>query len=355
MNKVGILTFYHVMNYGAVLQCYALQNVINEYTGKCTVIPYVCKKLKENEKLLKFNNFSPINIAKLMSQGWGNKKKRYAFNRFISQYMKVDKVINWQAYDTIVVGSDQVWNISLTDKDYKYFLEDISCKKIAYAASLGESYIPEEEKERVLSAIQGFDAVSFRERDTVNLMNANGIEAIEVVDPVLLLEETKWIDLSECCEEKLPDKYILIYCVEKSTTVFKYARKIAEQYGLPIIYLNQNLFFKEKGFIYKRGISPIGFLSYIRNAEFVITNSFHGTAFSIIFEKQFASDIVWHGIPNKRIRNLLKTVKLENRAIEYLELENENISTKINYKDVKDRLNISRMKSKEYLEKQLEC
>jgi hypothetical protein len=353
-DKVGLLTFHHVLNYGAVLQCFALQEVIKDIYGNCTVIPYECKKLSENDKLIKRGHITLIQIAKAFSQGYGNCRKRKKFRGFIETYLNLDASVNWDNFETIIVGSDQVWNLILTDNDYTYLLEHINCKKIAYAASMGENDIRLDDRERLFGDIRNFDSVSLRESVACELLAQHDIETKEVLDPVFLLDRRKWESLAMKVKISMPKHYILVYCVEKSQEVFSYARTISEKYEYPIIYLNQNMFFKEKNFSYRRGTSPIDFLQYIYRADFIITNSFHGTAFSIIFHKKFACDLAWHKRENKRLANLLKKIDLEQRSISCLRSENNGIEAEINYIRVKEKLSGYIDNSKEFLKKALE-
>lgn len=347
MRKIGILTFHNVMNYGAVLQCYALQKVINKRYGNCAVIPYVNKQLAWNDKPVHLTPFNVKTIAKTVSQGLGNLKKRKAFDVFLSEYLQMGDTSNLANYTDIVVGSDQVWNVNLTNNDYTYFLEDYNRNKYAYAASFGEDDIPEDALKRIKEDVSRFAAVSVREQAAWQVLNKEKIESQVVIDPVLLLEEGEWkktVTNSQAHKEK----YILVYCVEKSKRVFDYARRLSDRTGLKIYYLNQNMFFKEKGFIYKRGVSPIEFLNYIQDAEYIVTNSFHGTAFSIIFEKKFAVDTIWHGEKNIRISNLLSMFELNDRDMNSL---NENIGQEIDYTSVKVVLVEKRKLAQQFLDK----
>ena len=351
--RIGLLTFYHVLNYGALLQCYALQETIKKLAGNCSIIPYQCPRLTENDRLISIRKLNPATIAKWISQGYGTHKKRQAFINFSEKYLNISKQNLWNEYETIVVGSDQVWNLTLTGHDYTYFLENVKCKKIAYAASLGEDDILPGVEDRFVKGIKGFDKISFREKSTCEYLNTYGISSSVVADPVFLPDIKTWNHLADQVSTSRPEHYILVYCVEKSDSVFSYAYKLSQKYQYPVIYLNQNFFFKKKGFIYKRGVSPSEFLSYIREADFVVTNSFHGTAFSILFERPFAADSLWHGSINKRLTQLLHTVGLENRTIQSLLKNNDKTGDSDCYISPQKILTNQRALSIEYLRKAL--
>lgn len=351
--QIGLLTFYHVLNYGALLQCFALQETIKELAGNCTIIPYKCPRLTENDRLISFQKLNPKTIAKWISQGYGTYKKKQAFLNFSRKYLNLPKQMLWDNYETIIVGSDQVWNLTLTGNDYTYFLENMKCRKIAYAASFGEDHIPSYMEKRLINGIKGFSKISFREKITCQYLDSFGIVSSAVADPVFLPDIKIWHHLADQASTSRPEHYILVYCVEKSEEVFSYAYKLSRKYQYPVIYLNQNFFFKKKGFIYKRGASPIDFLSYIREADFIVTNSFHGTAFSILFEKQFASDALWHGSVNKRLNQLLSTAGLENRTIQILTKSSQIEGDSICYEAPQKALARQRAYSIEYLKNAL--
>lgn len=359
MKRIGILTFHQVANYGAVLQCYALRRVLQENGYKGEVIPHVCKKLEQNEKLLRLNKDFPVQFIKWVSQLNGTRKKRREFDLFLKEHCGMNVIksnAEFSKYDTVIVGSDQVWNLRLTDKDYVYLLEGVdNVNKIAYAASFGEEQVPIEEVNRLAKNVRDFDYVSVRENAGKQFLLDQGLESQLVCDPVLLLKVNNWIELAKSIDFKEKEPYVLVYCIEKSTEVFNLAKKIAKEKGCKVIYLNQNMLFKEKGLEYRRGVGPITFLQYLYHAEYVVTNSFHGTSFSIMFEKQFATDLLWHGKKNVRVNQLLEMTQLTHRTIQNIKLDDDKaLYTPIKYDTAKEKLSEIRMNSKEFLLQALE-
>ena len=348
---VGILTFHHVTNYGAVLQCYALQKKINEMGYDCKVIDYICPKLKANETLLKLNRKFLINVLKYISQGYGNRIKRKKFNEFLKEYCNVEKD---EQYDIYIVGSDQVWNLELTDNDWTYFMESInSVNKISYAASFGESNIRKCNEDKILNLMEKFKMISVREKSSMEYLSNKGIHAELTCDPVFLLDKKDWkkiISSKRCVAEK----YILIYCIEKNRDLFDYAKKIGKIENIKIIYLNQNIINCEKGVEYHRGVGPIEFLNYIWNAELIVTNSFHGTSLSIIFNKNFVAETILHGKENKRIINILKETDMEERTIKNLKNKNVNPLQEIDFKQSNKNIMEIKRKSENFLRRALE-
>lgn len=353
MQKIGILTFHQVANYGAVLQCFALKKTIEDLGMQCDVINYKCKQLEKNESIIKWNKHFAISLMKFLSQGVGTKNKRRAFDRFLKIRCNIEiahEVDGSQLYyHTYITGSDQVWNLKLTNNDFTYFLENIhDAKKIAYAASFGENAIIKEYEERILKDIQCFDYVSVREIQAKEYLQQKEIYSELVCDPVFLLSQSEWVKLLD--NSKLEsEKFLLLYCIEKDEKTFEFARKIASAQNLKVIYINQNFFFKEKGFTYKRGIGPEEFLWYLYNAEIVVTNSFHGTSFSIIFHKSFITDIWWRGKENQRIKSLLHCAGLSHRTIDTMEKNLNVFEDLIDYKEVDEKITLLRKKSLDFL------
>ena len=313
METVGLLTFHQVANYGAVLQCYALRKLIEAEGFPCRIIPHICPQLKRNEQYLKLNKSLPVSILKYLSQSGGVRKKRAAFDAFLRDccgYPETAAAPDWN-YGRIVVGSDQVWNLRLTGGDMAYYLKDVPCgRKIAYAASFGEFAVSQSDIRAVADYVKDFSRVSVRERTARELLRAENIDAEVVCDPVLAIGREEWARFTRpAFAEKRP--YILVYCVEGARAVFDFARALSKSRNMRAVYINQKLFFREKGLEYVRGTSPEDFLNYFRYADAVVTNSFHGSAFSVIFGKPFAVDALWRGKPNGRVRNLLSEFGLQ--------------------------------------------
>ena len=356
MKNVGLLTFHQVANYGAVLQCYALRKAIEESNYNCAVINYHCEKLYKNEKLFKINKKVVINFMKFISQGTGNAIKRKKFDAFLKSECGIKsgvvKSFNGTQYEALVVGSDQVWNLKLTDMDYTYFLDKIENKnKIAYAASFGEDGICINEEQKMLSLIRKFKHVSMREKSGTEYLRKNLIVARTVCDPVFLLTKNEWLEIVP--EKRIESReYVLVYCIEKSDTVFNFAKKMAKKNNCDVIYLNQNLIGRIEGLQYRMGVGPKEFLWYIKNARLIVTNSFHGTSLSIIFQKDFYCDIMWHGKENNRIKNILDLMGMQNRTIQKIGkdgLEQE----KIEWENIEKRVDLMRADSLDFLKQAL--
>ena len=287
----GIMNYWASWNYGAILTCFALQELVKSF-GFTTQIINFRPKVWDNKKEY------PRNDAKL---------------NFVNKYFNLSKVCKNKKdltklndnYNTFIVGSDQVWNWGYNLK-YLYFLDFVknSKKKISCAASMiFEKFNQGEDvKTTIEYYIKRFDAVSVRELDNVSICkNEFDVDAACILDPVFLIDKNVYENLYKQSNKNLSKKFIAVYVFEYDNNIEKFANKIAAENDLEIVIMN-------------RGESIEDWLYYIKNAELVITDSYHGTCFSIIFEKQVLPLTNTHG--NSRFYSLLSIIGLENRIIE---------------------------------------
>ena len=214
-------------------------------------------------------------------------------------------------YDAIIVGGDQLWNTRITKYNKLFFLKNCMCKKkIAFSVSFGYSNRNSEENDFYKKYINNFDSVYVRETYDVSYISKifKGNRYNYVLDPTMLIDSKLW---NECCRERIiREKYVLVYCFNNDEKVFETACNIRDQLGLPIYIISSSYRKKnKKGFYNISGVGPREFLTLIRDAEVIITNSFHGTVFSIIFKKKFCC-IPYEGTEG-RMTSLLKLLGLE--------------------------------------------
>lgn len=329
-----ILTFNEADNYGAMCQAYALSAFINANLCHCVILNYHNDCIWSQFHFVpKFKHF--LNIKRnieLLSQS----KRRKKFNTFrkslpLSEKCDRKSVANIsKKFDKIIVGSDQVWNPKNTDADSTFLLDFCeSRKKIAYAASFGNTdffYAFGEQKENLL---KDFSWISVRENDGKDfLTNRYGLLSKLVLDPTLLIKRDEW---KKVAQFKYSQKYIFVYQLKPDLDFVKSVQSFASKKGLSVIsvpYLLrcyvQNKF--KKGIKTKYNVGPAEFLGLILNAEYVLTDSFHGVALSIAMQKQFYVKLN----PNKtntngRITSLLNLLNIEKRTFEHL-FELDNIS-----------------------------
>lgn len=358
--KVAILTFQNALNYGAILQAYALQQAINKLGGDCEIIDYQCSYINEHYKTIRFDNCK--NIKKILvsaSKIPFRQIRKNRFKNFSNTYVKLtasvdnDKIIDLNNnFDKFVVGSDQVWNYKLTGNDSHFFLDFVDDKKkYSYAACFGFDEIPDNLKQDYFSCLKHFSEFSVRDVTSENiLMNLfNGQKKVSVnVDPTLLLTKQDWENLSL---DKSSDDYILIYSLNPRVLMDDLAKEMMIKENCKVYYICNDIYeYAKIPKEYKKIFSPNPkeFLSLFYNAKYVLTNSFHGTVFSILFHKRFFSEVNYGTHINHRINDLLNSLNLANRIIH----KNLDYSTNvIDYEKVDFNLKSMREKSLEYLKK----
>lgn len=323
--KVGILTFHDADNLGAVLQAFALKSTIENRCGaSAEIIDYKCNKITGTKYAQKGSGVKGFIRFVLMSFYY--KIKRRGFKKFRKTMLGCsEKAFNKESikkaenlYDVFITGSDQVWNPECSDGDSTYVLDFVSDrrKKYSYAASIGNYDIENADSEWI-NAIADYSNISVREQSAVEQLTKAGINDVKAhCDPVMLLSQEEWKAVMS--KRILHKKYVLVYLVLPDVNVMKRAKEYADKHNCKIISNKQSLEFILHN-------SPSEFLSWIFNAEYVFTNSFHGTAFSLIFNKPLYADteMVGGGI-NNRIKDMLAAVsegslnKMRSSALEYL-------------------------------------
>ncbi|HHP0481231.1 TPA: polysaccharide pyruvyl transferase family protein [Vibrio campbellii] len=363
MMKVGIITIHNVSNYGAVLQAYALKELVKTKYD-VNVIDYDNRHVSKSLDYVRFGAsvHSCLGMVKDIFRILPRVRVIPKFKSFISQEMDLvpytaDKI---RKYDVLVSGSDQIWNPACVSRDKtfipEYFLSFASeaQKKVAYASSCGAyEYSPSEEK--ILNKyLDSYDALSTREsKASEYLSSLTGRSVMHVLDPTLLLKKSDWL-------ERLGDnkfrqgEYILLYVIKKTPLLKQVINRLKENLGIRVILCEQGLHFDTVVDEHIRDAGPRDFISLFNNAKFVVTDSFHGTTFSLIFNKPFFS--VSPGANVNRISSLLEVVGLESRIIhnENSLQEIDSSSCELDFTDANKRLDVERQKSKKFLFSSLE-
>ncbi len=327
---IGILTFHESGNYGAVLQAYALNKTINEHGNECEIIDYRCNAISihhriENATAPKKNPAAWIR-SRIASSFY--RTRAALFDTFLREECKCSSrkynVTNIMesnhVYDSFVSGSDQIFNLKLTGGDRTYFLGfvDTDKKKIAYAASCGK-YISEIGKDaQAVEMIQSFDGVSCRESQLSELlMTQFGIPSSVVPDPSFLLTSDQWKAVS--APQCIRSPYILVYFVSPKKDYYRFVTQLKKSTGLPVYLINYSAAIRmETGVHNLRKVSPQMFLSLFQHAEYVVTNSFHGTAFSVLFNRTFWTlRDTTRSLGNQRIQQMLELMQLQDRFVDY--------------------------------------
>ena len=290
--KIGILTFCNGYNYGAILQCYALQNFLNSNNIDAEVVNF------KKEKTFNKRGYNFLSLSYLSRKIYALfylkqiKIKKNKFDNFFNNTVDENSITAIiKKYDIIIFGSDQIWNMSekIYDRSKIFFGDFVFLgKKISYAASFGDSIdIAKKNISYIKKMLEKFDAISVREKTGSIFLESNGISNNLVVDPTLLLKSDEWNDLckkSTFC--KIPEKYILYYSVNCKKYSWKIAKKLSKLTGLKVVNLEEHPKIFGANFINDYTEGPKEFLYLVKNAEYVVTNSFHGTIFSLIFKKK---------------------------------------------------------------------
>lgn len=362
--KVGIITQHRVVNYGSVLQTYALQKKIEELDYDCEVIDYyperftplgMLKRIKDKGERFK-NSLIIRTIARIViCPSYFMRFKM--FFKFLDSNVRMTPKTYRNAeelrqcsfdYDVYCTGSDQVWNYGWNEKiEYPYFLEFApdNKKKISYAASFGKSELEEQEIDETKRLLSRYDAISLRESSGVKIVKGLGIcDCVNVLDPTLLLNGEEWRKLAS--GKYQDDRYILIYNLNRNSKIDNYAKNLSKETGLPVKYLSYQLHeFYKNGKMYCNP-KVEDFLALIDGADYVITDSFHATAFSLNFNKEFV--IVYPDRFSTRLQNILEILDLTDRVAKNEE-DIEIARKKIDYLAVNRLLDIERQKSLSWL------
>lgn len=379
--KVGIVSCYFKHNYGSMLQAYATQKILDDWkisneTINLRMLDREISKGKRKYYASQIFNFSfikaKLGMIKLklyckFANGKLGKNIRIRDKKFAEfekrfhlskPYEKMEDICKEGNYTDMLVGSDQLWLPVNIVADY-YTLNFVSknVNKISYATSFGVSQIPEKYKGQYKVFLNRIENLSVREETGVKLVKELiGKEANLVCDPTLLFDKTEWMSI-QAEEPIIKDKYIFCYFLGKTVEYRKFAERIKEKTGYKIVSLNHldeyvkysDQFADEAPF----DIGPSEFLNLIRNAEFVCTDSFHGTVFSLIHHKKF---FTFRRYPNKskvstnsRLDSLLNIVGLKERLLQGNEDVSGWIEKEIDYDTVDEKLEEFREESKEFL------
>lgn len=361
--KIGILTFHRAENFGAALQVYALQSYLKSNGFQVYVMDYRCKHIE-----LEYHIFNPkimftrrnvfVTFMKYIKRFLTlkdrlQKKNRYRLfrNFFLNLTKEIKGYDDILDFDTYIVGSDQVWSLSITKGiDDFYFLNfpiKKGAKKIAYAASSEiYSYALFYQHRKVISKLlESFNNISVREETLKTELEQYVSTEISVcIDPTFLLSRSQYCKIAKYPKEK---KYVLVYHMLENQDAVKLAESIAKERGLSIIEIHAEFHINKDRNRHKYNLGPLEILGYIINADSVITTSFHGIALSIIMHKEF-----WTVATNGNLRqcNLLRKFELLDRLV----CGSIDINTSIDFERVDKLIYCFQNEASQYIYKSLE-
>lgn len=304
MKKIGIMTLFNNNNFGAALQAYALQYLLNKNSYECEDISY-SRVLPENNNITKIKKaivaiknvvFHPISMSRI-------RKKKRTFKRFVDKnigyskrnYNKFDIQESVNNYDCFICGSDNIWNKNLLDTSFLLDFVPDKIKKIAYAPGMSTTELTNEQKKVMLPLIERIDYLSCREKIGCELIEKSiGRQVFNAMDPTLLLSSEEWTIISEESEINFNSDYVfaMIYGSSPAKCDFVNSIGLKLNTGVVTVPFGTGVYNKEDlkfGTIRIYNAGPIEVLKLIKNSQFVITDTFHATVFSILFHKNFVS------------------------------------------------------------------
>lgn len=359
--KIGILTFHNVPNYGAALQAYALKSYLESISeDPVSVIDYKgCGNGSEFEPDNVLNSYckSSTPVKTLIKKIFYSvklapdyRKKYKKFEKFRNDFLRPDRIENIEQYDMLFYGSDQIWNPEITNGYDEIFFARFpnsdKIKNIAYSASCGDmSIIEKYGVPAFLGKLKNFDEIGVREKSLQQFLADNRIQSVQTVDPSFLISKEQYCKLLNIKDEP-HEKYIFVYELHNNKLLETAAKAISERLKCKIVtvYGNINYSKHDSNNVFNAG--PIEFIKYIAGAEYVLTNSFHGMAFSLIFKKNF--NIVLPPTRTSRITDLLNQINSEDRIITK---ETDICTESIDYSKVEPLLSEKIDQSKNYINK----
>lgn len=362
--KIALLTIQNANNYGAILQTYAMQKVLEKY-GDVDVLNYENRHISRSFDLVRIKPTlrGLLGTGKDLFRLFPRYRAIKKFKNFISDEIKLTEKLNHKDllagkannYDVYIAGSDQIWNPACVNEDshidFAYFLDFAprKAKKVAYASSIGGYSYKIDESKLVKKALQSFDYLSVREENSRNYFSRLLERTVDhVLDPSLLLKKEDWINLVDAKNRTVTsEKYILLYTVPKVPLIRKVVEFYSTKLGLKVISIDQGLFANAKIDQQIRDAGPKEFLELFQNSEFVITDSFHGTCFALNFGKDFVA--VSSGSHATRIESLLKLVGLQERLIKESAIPTILPPASINLDEALERLSGAREESLKYI------
>lgn len=324
--KICTITCQNADNYGARLQAYALAAYLNDEGHDVEIIDYRPEYMTFNTRLWYWPGCSVKNWAKLVLQYKQREfaiSRHRAFVRFSDRYLPLTEQIytgieqlrnNPPQADMYIAGSDQIWNTTFRNgTDAAYYLDfgGDDVRRISYAASFATPTLKKDAEQFVTDSLARLDMISVREQSALNILQSMGYDGWVVVDPVFLLPETHWNKLAGK-GEAYSGEYILIYDFMRSQSVKTVAGRLSNLLHCRIISVGSlDLSYADKNFL---DASPETFISLIRGARCVVSNSFHGTLFAMIYHRNFFVVEREDGL-NIRMTDLLDRYNLQERLI----------------------------------------
>lgn len=371
MKRIGIITIHRIYNYGSVLQAYALQCVCKRLGYDTNIIDYIFPNDFQIAKSRKYVSGHKASVKALIIKGLCLVqliKQHKRIRAFICDYLNLSKQKytspeelkkSDNIYDIYITGSDQLWNTRYTYGDTSFFLDFVPdrCLKISYAASFGSSKIDSKYAEEIGKYLKRYKYLSVREESGKEIIKSLiHRDAEVVVDPTLLLDATEWSKLA--VEPRIKRKYILCYFLNYTYNAFPYVDDLADYISRMTGYMLVRVARPPMRLINKRthfeiSASPEEFIGLIKNAEIVLTTSFHGTAFAVNFSVPLFSVIENRKYIDTRQYDFLRSVGMEDRILSMGDEFPSKDRIYCDYTRAQAKLNELRARSLDYLRNSL--
>lgn len=335
MNDVGIITFHFSLNYGSSLQCVSLNNFLIKNKKQPVVINYQPYYHTQRYALIRnpiyYYKKRPSFMRVIKAVFWISRDflylpftaiKKYKYNSFLKQEVKLTKKItnknllpSFSDLESCISGGDQIWNINATEGVYDppYFLSFLApnVKRIAFSASAQQGYLEFDKDNSICDDLRKYSKIMVRETTLCNFLNENHIKASTTLDPVFLLDKDDFEKMES--PKHFKKKYVLVYSLDKNhqKELLELAVKYFYSKGYKIIDISPKKVFGINHVSSKLTCGPKDFLFYIHHASAVLIDSFHGFAFSLIYQKPFL--LIPRERNDKRAADLMKQLNLTNR------------------------------------------
>lgn len=356
MKKINVITRHAIINYGSVLQAYATQKIFQQLGYDTTIIDYRSEHDTIHRHLMGYAKKRYANPIKRIMYYLAKFPVEWRAERCFLKYQKelLQMSSRFASYDALCrhdfgeeylcAGSDQIWGYIYRDEngnpclDPAYFLKFGSerNKRFSFSASFGRVDFKEEDFAAIRAYLKPFSFLSLREQSGVELIEKHTpYKAVHVLDPTLTVEPKVWYDLASCPKRK--EKYIILYMLHYNETLLHYAQTLASQQGMKLIRITTSAY--AQGKVDEKCVlqPPKEVLSLLRHAEFVVTDSFHCTVFSLIYNKQFVDFLP--PVTYQRILDITTLLELQTRIVGDVSEESLAVATTpIDYEYVNGRL-----------------
>lgn len=369
MKKVSIITIIDNNNFGTFLQAFALCKKVEQLGAKPELVDYCRPHMswKYSLKTIFHTIHNPLRILSRLLSLWKSNKTHQKDRKFIHQYLSthlcesVEEIKRTVSADVYMTGSDQVWNSIHNRGLNKVFYLDYApqgAPRVAYAASIGMSQFQDYEKEETKALLEKYNMITLREQSSIELLSDLGLDKSKlhaVLDPTLLLNKEEWKQ-----EITLPrlhkEKYLLVYSVEtkeQNRVIENVAQKIARERNLKIVGVYYGGKYNKMSCCDYNYLfaTPDVFLSLMCHADYVVVSSFHGTAFSVNFNKEFIT--VQPRRFNSRVLNLLTKIEATDRIVADTNTDLDAIKP-LDYSKINAIMNEERRSSVKLLSKMIE-